>query len=377
MIITTENLARIAQRLGSILNKNINIMDETGTIVASTDENRIGSFHQAAKDLIDRNISEIDVYTNDSFIGSKAGINLPLSIDGKTVGVIGVTGNPEQLRDIGLVIAEMAKIMVREATSYNYFGNLEKMRQRFWEELLFSNPELLDSTFLTRGLDLQIDVTKIRAVCVVSAPPVTHGDARTNAYNRLLKLVAQSPLSSKTVSHSLLLGEKVIFFLTRDPSKNTQAQFQEILITLHAQLHVVLHCGICGGCSNHNEIRKAHACAEQALAVASASSEPSVCLYETLMLEILLGHLGKEDKNAYVRQVWRGVDEYEVQGWLEFLDVYFQCNCSVTQTADKLYIHKNTVQYKLKKIAQQTGLDPRALKDAVVLYLCVRIRQLG
>lgn len=377
MIITTDNLKRIAERLGSILSKNINIMDETGTIVASTDENRIGTFHQAAKDLIDRNISEIDVYSNDSFIGSKAGINLPLSIEGKTIGVIGVTGNPEELRDIGLVIAEMAKIMIHEATNYSYFGNLEKMRQRFWEELLFGNPELLDPAFLARGQDLQIDVAKIRGVSVVAAPSAAEVSIRSAAYGRLQQLVAQSPLSNRTVSHTLLLGEKVVFFLTREPTKVIQEHFQKILDCIRTEMGISLHCGLCGGCSSYSEIGKAHTYAEQALGVARSLDRPNVCLYDKLILEVLLSQLSHEEKNAYVRKVWRELDERSIQKPLEILDVYFENNCSITATAEKLYIHKNTVQYKLKKIAEQTGFDPRDLKDAVVLYLCVRIRQLG
>ena len=41
----------------------------------------------------------------------------------------------------------------------------------------------------------------------------------------------------------------------------------------------------------------------------------------------------------------------------------------------RLFIHKNTVQYKIKKIAEATGYDPRKLSDAVLLYLCVRLRK--
>ena len=377
MIITTENLKRIAERLGSILNKNINIMDETGKIVASTDEGRVGTFHQAAKDLIDRNISEMDVYSNDSFIGSRAGINLPLSLEGKTVGVIGVTGNPEELRDIGLVIAEMAKIMIMEAAKYSRFENEEKMRQHFWEELLFGNPDRHNPSFIARGRELNIDVAKIKAISVVAASTSIEGTARSAVYERLLARVSESPLSVRAISHSLLLGEKAVFFMTKEPNPDLEEQFQEILEAIYEDTGLPLYCGISGGCSSYAEIGRTHALAEKALEVACCLERPNVCLYDKLALEILLGHIRHEDKKAYFSKIWKGFDEEAVTEMTDFLNVYFGCDCSIAETSQKLYIHKNTVQYKLKKIAELTGFDPRRMKDAAVLYLSLKIRQLN
>ena len=45
MKITYANSQEISERIGAILNKNVNIMDEEGIIVASTDPSRIGMLH--------------------------------------------------------------------------------------------------------------------------------------------------------------------------------------------------------------------------------------------------------------------------------------------------------------------------------------------
>ena len=111
MKITYLNSQEIAERIGKILNKPVNIMDENGRIVASTDVSRIGDIHTGAKELIEKNAYEIDIYPGDDLEGSKNGINVPIHIGGKTIGVIGVTGNPDELRDISIVIGEMAGIM--------------------------------------------------------------------------------------------------------------------------------------------------------------------------------------------------------------------------------------------------------------------------
>ncbi|MCM1894391.1 MULTISPECIES: helix-turn-helix domain-containing protein [Dorea] len=47
---------------------------------------------------------------------------------------------------------------------------------------------------------------------------------------------------------------------------------------------------------------------------------------------------------------------------------------SLIRTCDKLYLHKNTLQYKLNRIHKITGLNPRKFQDAVLLYLAVLLR---
>ena len=375
MIITSENLQQVADRLGSILNKNINIMDETGTIVASTDPGRIGTFHQAAKDLIDRNVSEIDVYANDSFAGSKAGINLPLSIEGKTVGVIGVTGDPQELRDIGLVISEMAKIMFVEAIEYSRFENSEKKKQRFLEELLLGNPGKQDPEFIARGRELKIEISKIKAIVIISSPLSADSSIRDTAYESFLKRVNQSPLSACTVPHCLRLGEKVILFLTREPKPFVEEHLQNIINAVKSELDITLFCGVAGGCSTYIDINKVYSHAERALDAAYSFSIPTVCQYEKLVLEILLNQLSNSSKDLFLSSVWQAVGPEDAAEMIEFLKVYFSCNCSIAETSQCLYIHKNTVQYKLKKILELTGFDPRCIKDATVLYLCVKLAQ--
>ncbi|MNN89928.1 Purine catabolism regulatory protein [compost metagenome] len=46
---------------------------------------------------------------------------------------------------------------------------------------------------------------------------------------------------------------------------------------------------------------------------------------------------------------------------LETLRSFINHNCSVSQTADDLNIHRNTLQYRLKRIQSLTGKDPRNL----------------
>ena len=46
---------------------------------------------------------------------------------------------------------------------------------------------------------------------------------------------------------------------------------------------------------------------------------------------------------------------------------------SLLGTSQKLFLHKNTVQYKLNHIYQKCRLNPRVFKDAVLLYLALQL----
>ncbi|WP_029215423.1 PucR family transcriptional regulator [Kallotenue papyrolyticum] len=61
---------------------------------------------------------------------------------------------------------------------------------------------------------------------------------------------------------------------------------------------------------------------------------------------------------------------------IETLRVFLATNCCPSSTARQLAIHRNTVSYRLEKIALLTGLDPRRFDDAVQIRLALLLREL-
>ena len=53
-----------------------------------------------------------------------------------------------------------------------------------------------------------------------------------------------------------------------------------------------------------------------------------------------------------------------MQEWAQLLATFYACDGSLNKTADKLFIHKNTLQYQLRKLASLTGYDPRSITNA-------------
>jgi len=59
---------------------------------------------------------------------------------------------------------------------------------------------------------------------------------------------------------------------------------------------------------------------------------------------------------------------------LETLQGFFDNNLSITQTAKALFIHRNTLLYRLERVKKITGLDPKKFDDAVQLRIALKMR---
>jgi carbohydrate diacid regulator len=62
---------------------------------------------------------------------------------------------------------------------------------------------------------------------------------------------------------------------------------------------------------------------------------------------------------------------------IDTLRVFFEENCYPSSTASQLSIHRNTLSYRLDKIASLTGLNPRQFDDAIQIRLALLLRSLS
>lgn len=69
--------------------------------------------------------------------------------------------------------------------------------------------------------------------------------------------------------------------------------------------------------------------------------------------------------------MFSNVNEEELSTWIELLETYYLCEGSISKTADIMFIHKNTLQYQLKKLATLTGYDPRSIKNAALYQIAI------
>ena len=127
MFIAEETAGAIVSEMKSVTGRDINLMDDRGTILASTDPERVGQRHAGAEQLLRQGLDRLVIRADDRAAGTRRGVNLPIHMDGRAVGVIGITGAPEEVEPLGSVIKRMTEILLRAARMRSYFHTLDCM----------------------------------------------------------------------------------------------------------------------------------------------------------------------------------------------------------------------------------------------------------
>ena len=97
MKIDSSIAQQIVDTVKDVCGHNINFISSEGKIIASTDSGRVGTFHEIGKQAA---ITEqlLEVTDDDSFYGTHKGVNLPFFWQGECVAVIGISGDPDEVR---------------------------------------------------------------------------------------------------------------------------------------------------------------------------------------------------------------------------------------------------------------------------------------
>lgn len=118
--------SKFLEPLTEKLGYNINIIDEKGIIIASSDKNREDTFHEAAYKLIKEKLDVMKIYSEDSmFLGVKPGVNLPVRYEKEVIGAVGVTGNPAEVQAVAYAIKTSLETMIE----YEFYKDSIFLRQ--------------------------------------------------------------------------------------------------------------------------------------------------------------------------------------------------------------------------------------------------------
>ena len=112
---------------------NINIMNDKGIIIASRDKSRVGTFHEIAYQIIKEDKNVIEVEMDDTYLGTKNGVNMAFFHKNTRIGVVGVTGVPDKVREIAMIIRMSLETM------FEYELSQEKIYQRKGTKEYFIN----------------------------------------------------------------------------------------------------------------------------------------------------------------------------------------------------------------------------------------------
>ena len=372
MLISQASAMRIVMEVSSVIHHDVNMMDERGVIIASTNPARTGTVHGGALKILQEGLDELIVEKDGEYEGARPGVNLPLLFEGRTVGVIGLTGRREDVAQYGRIIKKMTEILLLDSWAERQKQLKAAVWSQFIEEWLFSPSERCDEAFIERGLQLGVDIREPRAVLIVA---LTDEDKTQGAaQERLVRLERElhGIIRSQNGGFYYKLPYRCVCFVAPCETEKLNELAEQIAAA--AQTAGLCACvGIDAAGSALHGIRASYARAEKALR-AAIRSEKRVHFYNGADLEILAGELPAEVRRNFLDELFRGCRETMRDKICDFLTVYFDKRGSVHETAEALFVHKNTVQYKLHKIARLTGHDPRDLRGAAVLQTALAVR---
>lgn len=157
----------IVTEVKKIIHEDLTFMDKSCRIIACTDEKRIGDFHEASRKMLDEGLKELTVPDDDTYQGTRSGINLTLEIEGQVVGVVGITGNEEEVSRYGQVVKKMTEILLLESYLKEEKMRIRSARNRFLQEWLMTDELRMNSALVDEGISQGIDVMVARRVAVL------------------------------------------------------------------------------------------------------------------------------------------------------------------------------------------------------------------
>lgn len=361
MDIPVSSARQIVEELGGILDEKVNVMDSSGEIVASTDPERVGELHMGALRIIKNNLPILVVEDNDLKKGVRAGINLPVLFEGKIAGVVGVTGDPEKLSKDAVIIQKMTEILLINTYQNTLLEKDKRRRSTFLQEWLFREESYVSDTFRDRGMQLGVDVRMPRRVLVVHVEKERRNfgaeaaeELDVAAEKKLLELAGKEQFVAFRVASRMVV-------LVGDSEDGPVLRFaHRIQACLQEVCGAPVSIGIDQRSGGQLSLHQSYLQAERALKACFFEGEGLIRLFSDINVEMVVTAVPKTIRREFVQKIFKDMDEMEIRYYLSLLDTFYQCNGSITKAAEKLYMHKNTLQYKLKKLGERTGYDPRS-----------------
>lgn len=385
MIITAELAQQIVDVIMATVQQNINIMNSSGIIMGSGQKKRLNTYHQGAMEVIETGkVVEISPENVEHYPGALPGLNWPIVLDKKVVGVVGISGHPDLVRNTAQLVKMVTELILeRESMIAAFRANLQ-LREQFIQLLLSErcNENLKQITKMASLLRFNVEITHIVAVVNVEAiledalhqygPPdlVT---ARTR--DKLTQIIEASALINS--NDLFVVTQHELIILKHFPAETLPQHFYQWgteliqLLALTEQPH-----GLCLGmgslASSLSECYRSYMEASFSQHT-HASSATVASIYD---FDILAAYLVKVPGALETCSASRVLKE-QIENNLGFkydmkntINVLLDHNLNVSSTAKALFIHRNTLVFRIEKLKELTGLNPsQCLNHAILCRL--------
>lgn len=241
-------------------------------------------------------------------------------------------------------------------------------KDNFIKNLLLDNLLLVD--VYNRAKKLHIETEVKRVVYIIE----TKHEKDTNALETVRSL-----FSTKTKDFITAVDEKNIILVKEVSPEETSEDLEKIAKTLLDMLNseAMVKVNIAYGTvvNEIKEVSRSYKEAKMALDVGKIFySDKNVVAYSNLGIGRLIYQLPIPLCKMFIKEIFGGKspDSFDEET-LTTINKFFENNLNVSETSRQLYIHRNTLVYRLDKLQKSTNLDLRVFEDAITFKIALMV----
>lgn len=370
--------------------------DIEGKILVSTREYELGSLSPIASRMIkDYNGSHFHspdiIMTNEE----ESSIWSLITLRGFAIGAFEVSGSAVEERRIR-EMTEIINILTAGYCRENVELGNQKALMDFYEEWLTGKESYRrspledaeyryyqahdsreDMNFVLRGNILGIDITIPRRVAVLKMlkSPSEEGEHLSVEGKRRLQYRLEGYLSHNYDNLNVIFGDYIVLMLP-----GTEEEVFYTINKVRTNLEMMYECKVSGGTSEQytnwkdagEYFRKARLACDTAL----LADEKRMMQYDARSVLQMLNMIPTQMRREFFRGIFNGCEDEEIEEYMETLRVFFESDLSISRAAEKMFVHKNTLKYRLSRMKEKLGLDPRDQKDSLILYFLMLLQRL-
>ena len=351
-MISNQILQSTIDGLKSITRKELSVVEKEGKVIATTEENMIGR--------------QIDAVEN--FISSPAESQLILGYqyfkiydNGVPEYVIQVKGEDESGYQIGKIAAfQIQSLLVAYKERFD--------KDNFIKNLLLDNLLLVDIYSRAKKLYIPVDAQRVVLIIECSA------GREDNILEQMRPVFGNNNRDFITaVDENNVIIVKAL--TENDEMKEIEHYTANLIEWLETEGYSESRISYGTIVQEIKEVSRSYKEAKMAMDVGKIFfDERRVIAYSELGIGRLIYQLPIPLCKMFIREIFGGKspDDFDEET-LTTISKFFENSLNVSETSRQLFIHRNTLVYRLDKLQKSTGLDLRVFEDAITFKIALMV----
>ncbi len=336
------------------IQRKLGIMDESGLVIACSDEKLTGHQNESVAVYFETN--------NEDFVSGGYTFR-KIETCNKNVYIVFCEGADE-------VASGFVSFLGAHFLTIKQYYDEKYDRESFMKNVILDN--VLPSDVLYRSRELKLPIEAERVVFLVRA--------HKNVENAPID-VLHSIFPDKTKDFVIRIDDRdaaIVKEVKADiKMKEIVKMVQEMHDTINSEAMVKVSIGISTVVENVQDLARAYREARIALEVGKVfDTEKNIISYDNLGIGRLIYQLPTTLCELFLNEVFKKESISVLDGETIYtIQKFFENNLNVSETSRKLFVHRNTLVYRLDKIKKLTGLDLREFDDAIIFKVAMMVNK--